>query len=376
MSLYLDVSAGVNVKAGLGRYSRSLTRALLPKLAAPPTLFYNRIKGRSESIVGVESCPERVVPLGYKPWRLAVWMGQLGRVPFNRLVPDAKLFHAHEHLLIPLRGVPTILTVHDLIFKVFPEHHKRLNHIFLNRAMPLFVQHADAIITISEASKADIIYFYQTPPEKIHVIYEAAAPNFTAPSPEAIEGVRYKFNLPARFLLVVGTIEPRKNYSRLVRVLMRLRQKDPDLKLVVVGSKGWLFEDFYQTIADEQATEHVIFPGFVPDADLPALYGAATVAVMPSLYEGFGLPLLEAMACGKPVVSSNSASLPELGGDVPLYFDPSDDDAMLAALEQVLLDEDLQTQMQKAGIERARQFSWDVTAAQTLDVYQMFVPDL
>lgn len=374
MTLVLDVSAGVNVSAGLGRYSRSLTQALLPYLSEPPTLFYNQIAGRSQLITGLEHCPTRRVRLGYKPWRMAVWMGQAVRTPFNPLLPpDTALFHAHEHLLMPLRGVPTILTVHDLIFKLFPEHHKRLNYLFLNNAMPLFVKRADAIITISEASKRDLIAHYNTPPEKITVVYEAAAPSFTAPSPVDIQRVRAKFQLPEQFMLVVGTIEPRKNYSRLVEALMRLRERHPDLKLVVVGSKGWLFESLFQTIHDVKASDHVLFPGYVPDDDLPAVYSAATVVVMPSVYEGFGLPVLEAMACGVPVASSNAASLPELGGAAARYFDPAQTDDMLTVIDQILSSESLQAEMRMAGLAQAEQFSWDRAARETLAVYRQFV---
>ena len=369
MTVYLDVSAGVNVSSGLGRYSRSLTRSLLPYLDEPPTLFYNRIKGRSQPIQGLERCPEKIVRLGYKPWRMAAWIGQLAHLPFNRLVPNATLFHGMEHLLIPLRGVPTVLTVHDLIFKLFPEHHKKLNHIFLNRAMPLFVKRADAIITISESSKRDLMEHYRTPEDKITVIYEAAAPNFEAPSAEEIHRVRQTYHLPEQFLIVVGAIEPRKNYSRLVETLMRLREKHRDLKLVVVGSKGWLFEEFFEKIDTLKANDHVIFPGYIPDEDLSAVYGAATIAVMASVYEGFGLPVLEAMASHTPVVCSNTSSLPELGGDAAQYFDPMNIDEMIATLEKVLGDETLQKEMVKRGIVQASKFSWDRAARETLAIY-------
>lgn len=374
MTLYLDVSAGVNVQSGLGRYSRSLAQALLPYLDEPPTLFYNRIKGRSQPIAGLQHCPEKIVRLGYKPWRMAVWMGQVAHLNFKPLIPGATLFHAMEHLLIPLRGVPTILTVHDLIFKLFPEHHKRLNHIFLNRAMPLFVQRADAIIVVSESTKRDLIEHYQTPAEKITVIYEAAAPDFVAPQPEDIERVRQRYQLPAQFLLVVGTIEPRKNYSRLLEALLHLRQKHHDLKLVVVGSKGWLYEDFFQKIEDLRLSQHVIFPGYVPDADLPAVYGAATVAVMPSVYEGFGLPVLEAMACGTSVACSSTSSLPELGGDVARYFDPFNVEDMAASLDTILGDEMLQKTMREKGPAQAALFSWDRAARETLALYKRLAP--
>ena len=367
MTLTIDISAGVNVPAGLGRYARSLVTALLPY--ETPQIFYNHIEGRSQPIPEFANLTTHRVRLGYKPWRMAVWMGQMGHVPFNRLVPEASLFHATEHLLMPLRSVPSVLTVHDLIFKLFPEHHKRLNYWFLNAAMPLFARRADAIIAISEATKRDLITHYGLPPEKISVVYEAAAPHFSPPPPEKIAAVRQTYHLPERFILVVGTIEPRKNYTRLLDAMQQLRQDDPGLHLVVVGSKGWLYEPFLQRIEELGAGEWVIFPGFVPDDDLPAVYAAATLTAMPSLYEGFGLPILEAMASGSAVVSSDAASLPELGGDVAVYFDPNDVESMVTALRDVLRDDDRLGQMRADGPARAGQFSWDRAARETIAVY-------
>lgn len=373
MTLYLDVSAGVNVPAGLGRYSRSLTYALLPHLEKPPALFYNYIEGRTTPIPNLQELPTTRVKLGYKAWRMAVWTGQMTGRDFRRLLPGITIFHAMEHLLMPLNGrpkVPTVMTVHDLIFKLFPEHHKKLNYLFLNRAMPLFVQKADAIITISEASKRDLIEHYGTPAEKITVIYEAADDHFQPPALEEIQAARAKYQLPEQFLLVVGSIEPRKNYSRLIEALMILRQKHPDLKLVVVGSKGWLYEPFFQRIEELKAGEHVIFPGYVPDEDLPAVYGAATITLMASVYEGFGLPILEAMACGSPVVCSQTSSLPELGGSAAHYFEPTDIDSMAAALDSVLGDPSLQEKMREKGLQQVSQFSWERAATETLGVYE------
>jgi glycosyltransferase involved in cell wall biosynthesis len=367
MSVVLDVSAGVNVQSGLGRYSRLLTEALIPLLHEPPTLFYNHIDGRSTPFI--EDLPTRTIQLGYKPWRMAVWMGQLTGIGFNRLVPGASLYHGHEHLLMPLRGIPTVLTVHDLIYKLFPEHHKTLNYIFLNRAMPLFSKRADAIITISESSKRDLIDHYNISPGKIHVIYEAPAPTFRPPTREQIDVVRRRYQLPDQFLLVVGTIEPRKNYSRLVEALVQLRETHSDLKLVVVGSKGWLYDEFFSKIESLKVTNHVIFPGFIPDEDLPVVYGMATLAVMASVYEGFGLPILEAMACGAPVACSNTSSLPELGGDVARYFDPYDVDDMTETIDALLKNAELREKLAADGLQRAAEFSWERTARETIDVY-------
>lgn len=369
LRIYVDISAAVHGRAGLGRYAESLAGALVRQAPGRFALFYN-IAGRPRVLPGLEGVPRRSVRLGYKPWRMAVWLGQRAGLGFDRLLPNAELYHATEHLLMPLRHVPTVLTVHDLIFKLFPRYHKRLNYWFLNAAMPLFVQRADAVIAISQATRRDLIAHYGTPPEKITVVYEAAAPCFRPPAAEAVTAVRARYGLPERFLLTVGTIEPRKNLVRLLEALVRLRRDDPELHLVVVGSRGWLYEGFFRRRAELELEKAVHLPGYVPDADLPAFYGAATVVVMPSLYEGFGLPVLEAMACGAPVVSSHAASLPEIGGAAARYFDPTDVEEMTAVLAQVLADAELRAEMRAAGLEQAARFSWERAARETMAVYE------
>jgi glycosyltransferase involved in cell wall biosynthesis len=301
---------------------------------------------------------------------MAVWLGQFLGLGFERLVPEAELYHATEHLLLPLRRVPTVLTVHDLIYHLFPEHHKPLNFWFLNRAMPLFVQRARAVIAVSESTKQDLIRCYGVHPDKITVVYEAAAPHFRPASPEAIAAVRTRYGLPEGFILTVGTIEPRKNLSRLLDALQRLRQKGDDARLVVVGSKGWLFEGFFRRLEELQLGDAVLLPGYVPDADLPAVYSAATLCVLPSLYEGFGLSVLEAMACGTAVVCSRASSLPEVSGDAARYFDPTDVEEMAEAIGTVWHDEALRAEMGRRGLAQAARFSWARAAEETMAVYQ------
>jgi glycosyltransferase involved in cell wall biosynthesis len=369
MATYIDVSAAVNGRAGLGRYSRSLVQGLLHEMDAPPTLFFNRT-GQAQTYPEWAGVPQQSIALGYKPWRMAVWMGQLMRLSFKRLTPEADLFHATEHLLIPLPGVPTVMTVHDLIFRLFPQHHKRMNYWYLNLAMPLFVHRASAVITVSQATKNDLMRYYGTPDSKITVVHEAAAPHFHVVSDGEVARVRSKYNLPERFLLAVGTIEPRKNLSRLAESLSRLRQEDQGLQLVVVGAKGWLYDDFFNRIKELNLQDAVHFPGYVPDDDLPAVFRAATLYIMASMYEGAGLPVLEAMACGVPVVSSRESSMPELGADVPRYFNPYDVNHMTNVIGSVLSDDRLRAEMAAAGPERAARFSWDRAARETLAVYR------
>jgi glycosyltransferase involved in cell wall biosynthesis len=314
--------------------------------------------------------PARTIRAGYKPWRMAVWLGQLAGLGFNRLVPCAELYHATEHLLPPLRDVPTVLTVHDMIFKLFPEHQKRLNYWYLNATMPLYCRRAGAIITVSESSKRDIVEHYGLDPSKVTVVYEAAAPEFVPARPEAIDDVRRRYDLPDEYLIHVSTIEPRKNLTRLVEALQRLRDEGCKIPLLVVGGKGWLYDDFFRRLEELEVRDAVFFPGYVPSADLPLLYGAAKLAVMSSVYEGFGLPLLEAMACGTPVVSSDSSSLPEFGGEAAQYFDPYDVEAMARTLRRVWDDDGLRAEMGQQGLAQAVKFSWDRAAEETLQVYE------
>ena len=176
MSIYVDVSAAVHRRAGLGRYAENLARALLELIPDELAFFYNAEHG-IEPLAGLENIPSRTVALGYKPWRMLVWLGQAAGAGFNRLVPGASLFHATEHLLPPLHGVPGVLTVHDLIFRHLPEHHKRLNRWYLNLTMPLFCRRAAHVIAISQATRRDLIAAYGVPEDKISVIYEAADPS-------------------------------------------------------------------------------------------------------------------------------------------------------------------------------------------------------
>ena len=369
MTIYFDISAAVHRRAGLGRYADSLARALLPLLGDELAFFYNREAG-IEPLSGLAGVPAATVNLGYKPWRMLVWLAQVGQIGFNRRVPGATLFHATEHLLLPLRGTPTVLTVHDLIFRRYPAHHKRLNRWYLNASMPLFCRRAGHLIAVSEQSKRDVIEAYGIPPEKITVIYEAADPRFCPQPADTVAAVRARYGLPKRYLLFVGTIEPRKNLGRVLTAFERLHAEGLTDALVIVGKRGWLYEDFFARLEESPAKQAVIFPGFVPDADLPAVYSGAQALAFPSEFEGFGLPVLEAMACGTPVICSNTSSLPEVAGDAALLVDPLDVDALTEALRRVLSDPALATELRDRGLAQAARFSWARAAQETLAVYR------
>jgi glycosyltransferase involved in cell wall biosynthesis len=366
--IYVDVSAAVHSRAGLGRYSLSLAEALIREQPSRFALFYNR-GGDGRLPDSLQGVPSRHVELGYKPWRLAVLLAHLVRISFRRLVPDVSLFHSTEHLLMPLGSTPTALTVHDLIYRRFPAYHKRLNYWYLNLAMPLYCRRASAIIAVSESSKRDIVSHYGIDPDKIHVVHEAAAGHFAPPREQEVARARRQYELPERYLIHLGTVEPRKNLDRLVEALLALRGDRPDLHLVLAGGKGWLYEDFFARLQDQGLEGIVRHLGWVPDADLPAVIAAAELAVQPSLYEGFGLPLLEHMACGQLVAASNTSSHPEIGGQAVAYFDPLDVGDMVAVVRRLLLDPEERRRRQLAGLEQAGKFSWRQAALGTISVY-------
>jgi glycosyltransferase involved in cell wall biosynthesis len=379
--IYLDVSAAVHRRAGLGRYAASLARALVRRegagacgeASAPDrsryALFYNRERG-IDPLSGLDHLPTRTVALGYKPWRMMVWGGQVARLGFDRLLPGGSLFHATEHLLLPLRDVPTVLTVHDLIFRHLPEHHKPLNRWYLNWALPLYCRRATHVIAVSECTRRDLVAAYDVDPKKISVVHEAADPRFAPQAPDRVADVRRRYDLPERYLLFVGTIEPRKNVTRLLHAFERLHRDGLTDALVVVGKRGWLYEGFFAELEASPVREAVLLPGYVPDQDLPAVYAGAQVLAWPSLYEGFGLPVLEAMACGTPVVCSGTSSLPEVGGEAALYVDPKSTGDVIETLRRLLSGPDLRAEMVARGLEQAARFSWDRVAAETIAVYE------
>ena len=368
--IYIDVSAAVHARAGLGRYAEQLANALIASQPERFGLFYNQGPDGRFPPTLPPTTPRRSVQVGYKPWRMAILLAQMSRIPFNRLLPNVELFHGTEHLLMPLRGVPTVLTVHDLIFKIFPAYHKKLNYWYLNLAMPLYCRRATAIIAVSQASKRDIVRHYEVDPAKVHVVYEAASSLFHQPPPDRIRHVRQAYDLPDNFLLHLSTIEPRKNLSRLLDALLNLRRLFPNLCLILAGSKGWLTDDFFAKIEADGLTDVVRPLGWVPDEDLPAIIAAANLAVQPSLYEGFGLPVLEHMACGQVVAASHAGPHPEVGGAAAAYFDPENVEEMTAVIRNLLTDQDEYHHRQQLGLEHAAQFSWQRAARETLAVYE------
>lgn len=372
MAIYIDVSAAVHHRAGLGRYAASLARALVPIAGERLALFYNRESG-GQPPAGLTALPARTVKLGYKPWRMLVWLGHLTRAGFDRYLPQAELFHATEHLLPYFRALPAVLTVHDLVFLHLPQHHKPLNRWFLTLAMPLFCRRADHLIAVSAHTRDDLVRSYGLPSERITVVHEAAEACFQPQPPDKVLEVLADYGIPRRYVLSVGTIEPRKNLSRLLAAFEALHAEGLTDALVHVGRRGWLVDDFFRRLRRSPLRHAFHWLDTVDDETLAVFYSGAQAFVLVSEHEGFGLPVVEAMACGAPVVCSSCSSLPEVAGEAALLVDPRDVDAIAAGMRQVLQDQALASRLRQDGLQRARQFSWERTAKATLAVYEQAI---
>jgi glycosyltransferase involved in cell wall biosynthesis len=374
-NICLDISPVVHGKAGLASYARELAEHLATAESANRySLFHYGARPPAALSCALAGLPRHSVGLSARGWRLGVAAATVSGLSLDRLFPDADLFHATEHLLPPLRRVKTVFTFHDAIYALFPKHHLPMNRAYLGLMMPRFLRSADAIITISECSRRDAVKLYGISPDRFQVIYEGVDARFRPmEQPETLEEMRCRYGLTGEYLLAVGTIEPRKNLSMMLDAFLEVKARPgrQDLRLVIVGKKGWLFREFFRRLAELGLDDgqQVVFPGYVADEDLPALYAGAACFVFPSLYEGFGLPVLEAMASGAPVVCSNASSLPEVAGDAALMVAPDDPGGFARAVERVLADGELRGELRARGLRRAAQFTWERTARETQGVY-------
>ena len=373
LNICLDISPMIHRKAGLGSYVSNLARQLLA-IDSNNNYSLFHYGSQTPALVPSElnSLPRKQVPCGARRWRLTVAARHLSGLNMDQSFKGVDVFHATEHLLPPFGTIRTVFTFHDAIYALFPQYHLPLNRLFLGLMMPRFLRQANAIIAVSECSKRDAMRLYSVDPARIHVIYEGVDPAFRPlDDSNELARVREKYGLPPRFILYFSTIEPRKNLKTLLDAFNTLLTRDrtiPDL--VIAGRKGWLYEPVFAQVRLLGLESRVHFTDWVAPEDAPGLVNAAGLFAYPSLYEGFGLAPLEAMACGTPVICSNAASLPEVVGDAAILIDPRDVGGLAGALERVLSDSALSHELRAKGIAQAAKFSWERTARETLRVYE------
>ena len=361
MNIGIDAGALRGPLAGVGRYLWELLERL-PALAPQDTfhLYASRPVPRQPSSpacrlhVGLAG---RLLPGTF-------WLKSRARQFARRDRLDC--FWGPAHFLPPTLppGLRTVLTVHDLVWVYYPEtmahHNASVHRSYFRRS----VERADIVIADSHSTRSDLLRELAVPEDKVRVVHAGVADAFR-PMPGPEQQARLKaLRTPGTFLLSVGTLEPRKNYPLLFRALAGV----PDAQLIVVGRRGWKHSDITRTISDLALGARVHLLEYVSTEDLIALYSAAQLVVLPSLYEGFGLPVLEAMACGTPVLASNTSSLPEVGGDAAVYFESNSVESLRAELVRLLADPKTRASMSRKGLERTKEFSWTQAAQSTLNV--------
>ena len=364
MLIGYEASALQGRKSGVGYYTENMLASVMRN--APQhryVLFANRDMSEGWKQIGAETVHnERLFPVR------AVWMQAVLPGTLRRVQPD--ICHFTNYLAPVAISCPYIVTIYDMTVFITPRLH-RFKKLVLDRTLiPRIARKAGAIITVSESARKDILRYLKVPKEKVRVVMGAASPAFhPITDPKTLDAVRARHGLYEPYLLYVGTIEPRKNLPRLVQAFANLKRRGLPHKLVIVGQSGWQTDPLYAEIERLGIKQDVLFTGYVPFDDLPAIYTMADAMAFPSLYEGFGLPVIEAMACGTPVITSRSSSLIEVAGDAGLLVNPLMVAELEDALDRVLNDPNLRADMRCRGLERSSHLTWDHTAQSTLEVY-------
>lgn len=381
----VDYTSAARQRAGIGRYTRELIGTLLGMACAHQYVIFaatggldgarwasekERLRAASARQPGANA-RFRTLPIS-DDWMARLWHRLRLPVPVETVTGGIDVFYSPDFVLPPTRReTRTVLTIHDLSFRHFPEAFVPSLRQYLERVVPRSIDRTDLVLADSAHTRSDIIALFGVAPGKVQVLYGGVAPRFRpGPEPEERERLRGRYGIGARpYVLSVGTLQPRKNYVRLIKAFAQVETYKPaDLQLLIAGGRGWLYEDIFAEA--ERCGDRVRILGFVDDADLPALYRHAALFVFPSLYEGFGFPVLEAMACGVPTISANASSLPEVAGDAALLVDPLDVDALAGAMASALEDADLRAGMISRGRVQAAQFTWERATRQLLNAFE------
>lgn len=378
MNIAIDYTAALAQGGGIGRYTREAVAALARLESSHRyTLVYTKdTKGERPAFPSNFDWKE--IPLSGRQ-AAVVWQRLRLPLPVERWTGPLDLYHSPDFTLPPLKRARGIVTVHDLSFLAVPEYHDASLRRYLATAVPRAVARAAHVLADSESTRQELMERLHVPAGRISVVYPGVDPRFRPfdrhqPGEAALlQRARAAYALDNPFVLSVGTLEPRKNFEGLIKAYALLQsRKQITHELIIAGGGGWQHtrEALLALVDDLHLGGNILFPGFVADDLLPALYNLADLVVYPSHYEGFGLPVLEALACGAPVLTTRTTSLPEVGGSAAVYVDDSRDvEALAGAIERLLGDAELRARLRQAGPAQAAAFTWERTARQLLDVY-------
>jgi alpha-1,3-rhamnosyl/mannosyltransferase len=367
MHYVLDARTAIPHFPGIGRYVTNLAYALAPLLTGRERLTV--LVDPQHPIVLPATPAVASYPVALSPFSLA----QQWQIPHILGLMRADLYHSTYVVMPYAPGIPAVLTVYDLIPLLFPDQSSSRARLFARWANGLALHAAGLVLAISETTRADYIRHLGARPEKIVTVPLAADPAF-APGidRQRLAAVAEKYALPERYVLYLGSNKPHKNLVRLVEAwsIVESKRQAASYKLVVAGTWAEQYPEARRRVEELELHDRVVFLGSVAEPDLPRLYGGAQLFVFPSLYEGFGLPVLEAMACGTPVVCSNRSSLPEVAGEAAILVDPLDVSALAGAIGRALSDEELRRDLRRRGLDQAQRFTWQETARRTLAYYR------
>lgn len=364
----IDYTSAVQQRAGIGRF----TRELIHELAGTESDYHFRL-----FVAGAPTNRLHSLPGNQFSWRSTrisatqltrIWHRLRMPLPVELFSGKVDLFHAPDFSLPPtLPGTRRLVMVHDLSFEKVSETFTPWLLRYLRQVVPRALHRADHIIANSFSTRNDYVEHYEVDESKFTVIHGGISRIFLAHQERSTKPIEPEQASP--FVLAVGTLQPRKNYSRLIEAISRLRAKGSELELVIVGGPGWLEEEIFETRERLGMQEAVHMRGYVAEEDLPALYRRARIFAYPSLYEGFGFPLLEAMACGTPTLAASVSSLPEIAKDAAFYIDPYDVESIEEGLKRLHEDDKLRQELITKGYERVKEFSWKKAAKTLLGVY-------
>ena len=361
MRIGIDITPVIYQGTGIGTYTRQLVKNLLKlKTKHHFTLFASTLRGQKilwqylNTLRIYDNFSVKILP--FPPLATEVVWNKFHALPIDRVVKNLDLFHAWDWQQPPKGKLKIVTTIHDLTPLKFPNSHHKKTLSVQKRRLNHVVAEADAIICDSEATRVDVAKLLKIMPSKLHTVHLAANPEFISVPQPQVQKVIKKYNLN-KYVLSVGTQEPRKNLKNTIKAFNLL--SDPDLSLVIAGKYGWGEKS--------SPSKNIKVLGYVPQSDLPALYSAAQCFVYPSLYEGFGLPVLEAMSVGCPVVTSDKGSLKEVAGLAAILVDPKKPQSIATGIKTAISSRD---QLIKLGIKQAKKFSWEKTAKKTLRVYK------
>ncbi len=373
MRIALDYTAGIRQGAGIGQYVRSLVHAMLEQDTTDQyTLLTSGRATEEHPFPAAENVQGRSILI---PDRYLNILWYRLHVPLNAnyFTGAVDIYHGLDFVLPPLSNkIRKVVTVYDLAFLEHPETAVPSLAAYLNKVVPEAVKRADIVAAISQTTKEALIKHYNAPAEKITVIPCGAGPQYRRVTDQALlDETRNRFGLTQPFILSVGTLEPRKNHLGLIRAFAEVLQAyHSPVVLAIAGGKGWMYEETQRVVAELKLENRVRFLGRVSESELIALYSMADIFAFPSFFEGFGIPPLEAMACGAPVITSNTSSLPEAAGDAALLVNPYDISAIAQALTRLLEDETLRAELRQKGYKQVQRYTWTGAAAKMLAVYQ------